>query len=117
MYVNVLAIYHVTVRTVSHTEPQTLVVLWVRWMERTMTTLLGQNSRNYTRVSFIPWSGTPGSTFDFVDPAHVIRACHLIPALDFGRTYDLLDPSVARDPKGDWRIFYVNRFVDRDAFA
>jgi hypothetical protein len=116
-YANVLTIYHLTVRTSSNPSPQSLPTLWVRRMERNATTLTGPNSRNYTRVSFIPWSGTPGSSFDFVDPSHVIRACHLIPAFSLGRTHDLLDSSVAQDREGDWRAFYANRFVDRDAFA
>jgi hypothetical protein len=116
-YAKVLAVYHLTIRTASNPSPQTLTLLWVRWMERNATTLMGLNSRYYTRVSFVPWSGTPGSAFDFVDPSHIIRACHLIPAFSLGRTHDLLDPSVARDQEGDWCAFYANRFVDRDAFA
>lgn len=116
-YANILAVYHLTVRTTSNPSPQTLTLLWVRWMEHSTTTLAGLNSRNYTRVSFVPWSSVIGSTFDFVDPSHVIRACHLIPAFSLGRTHDFLDPSVARDREGDWRAFYANRFVDRDAFA
>ena len=109
-YANILAIYHVIVRTASNTEPQQLTVLWVRWMQRNEVGLTGLNSRNFTRVSFVPWSGIPGSTFDFVDPSHVIRACHLIPAFNLGRTYDLLEPSFVRDPKGDWYAYYANRY-------
>ena len=109
-YANVLAVYHVTVRTASDPTPKTLTVLWVRWMKRSMAGLAGPNSWNYTRVSFIPWSDAQGSTFDFVDPSHIIRACHLIPAFDLERTFTLLDPSIARDPKGDWCAFYANRY-------
>jgi len=109
-YANILAAYHVSVHTASRPEPQTLTVLWVRWMERSEVGLTGENSRNLTRVSFVPWSGTPGSTFDFVDPSHVIRACHLIPAFNLGRTHDLLDPSLVRDQKGDWCAYYPNRY-------
>lgn len=109
-YANVLAVYDVTVRTTSDPRPQTLTVLWVRWMERGPAGLTGPNSQNYTRVSFVPWSGTPGTTFDFINPLHIIRACHLIPAFNLGRTYDLLDPSIIRDPMGDWCAFYANRY-------
>jgi hypothetical protein len=108
-YANVLAVYHAIVRTTSNPEPKTLTILWVRWMQCSAVGLAGPNSRNYTRVSFVPWSGDLGSTFDFVDPSHIIRACHLIPAFNLGRTTDLLDPSVARDPKGDWCAYYANR--------
>ena len=110
LYANVLAVYHITTRTISNPKPQTLTVLWVRWMERSTASLVGLNSRNYTQVSFIPWSGISGSAFDFVDPSHVIRACHLIPAFNAGRTHDLLNPSIARDPKGDWSAYYANRY-------
>ena len=137
-YANVLDIYHVIIRTASNPKPKRLTVLWVRWMERSASGLTGLNSKNYTRVSFVPSSNTPGSTFDFIDPSHIIRSCHLIPAFDLGRTNDLLDPSMARDMEGDWCAYYVNRcgpdkftiasilttvygqshrFVDRDAFA
>ena len=108
-FANVLSIFHVTVRTASDAEPKTLTVLWVRWMERCTSGLAGSNSRNYTRISFVPWTGAPGNTFDFVDPVHIIRAFHLIPAFNLGRTSDLLDPSIARDPQGDWCAYYANR--------
>lgn len=109
-YAKILAVYHITMRTASSPKPETLTVLWVRWMQRCAVGLTGPNSRKYTRVSFVPWSGTPGSTFDFIDPSHVIRACHLIPAFNDGRTHDLLDPSVVRNPKGDWCAYYANRY-------
>lgn len=109
-YANILAVYHVTVRTASNPEPQMLTLLWVRWMQRCTGGLTGLNSRNYTRVSFVPWAGVLGSTFDFVDPSHIICACHLIPAFDLGRTHNLLDPSFVRDPKGDWCAYYANRY-------
>jgi hypothetical protein len=108
-FANVLSIFHVTVRTTSDTEPKTFTVLWVRWMQRCTSGLTGLNSWNFTRISFVPWMGIPGDTFDFVDPAHIIRAFHLIPAFELGRTNDLLDPSIARDPQGDWCAYYANR--------
>jgi hypothetical protein len=109
-YADIIAVYHITVRTASNPQPQTLTVLWVRWMEHSMAGLTGPNSQNYTRVSYVPWSGTWGGAFDFVDPSHIIRACHLIPAFNLGRTCELLDPSIARDREGDWCAFYANRY-------
>ncbi|KIJ32273.1 hypothetical protein M422DRAFT_184757 [Sphaerobolus stellatus SS14] len=57
--------------------------------------------------------------FGFIDPANVIRACHLIPAFHFGQA-DLLCPgSVGHNNKADdmdYVHYYVNRFVDRDMF-
>ena len=108
-YAKILEVYHVTVHTASKPEPQTLTVLWVRWMQRDPVGLAGPNSQNYTRVSFVPWTDNPGNVFDFIDPSHIIRACHLIPAFNLGRTGDLLDPSIVRNPKGDWCAYYANR--------
>jgi hypothetical protein len=109
-YANVLAIYHVIVRIASDPEPKRLTVLWVRWMERSTSGLNGENSQNYARVTFVPWSGIPGNAFDFVDPSHIVRGCHLLPAFALGRTHNLLDPSIARDPEGDWCAYYANRY-------
>ncbi|RDB17802.1 hypothetical protein Hypma_000674 [Hypsizygus marmoreus] len=47
------------------------------------------------RVGFVP--GDDPDAFSFIDPALVIRACHLVPAFSLGRTFRLLRPSVARD--------------------
>lgn len=108
-YANILAIYHIIVRTASNPEPKRLTVIWVRWMECSASSLSGPNSRNFTRVSFVPWSGIPGSMSDFVDPSHIVRGCHLLPAFALGRTQNLLDPSIAQDPEGDWCAYYANR--------
>lgn len=111
LYAYVVAIYHVFVYTVADMEPKRLELLWVRWMERDSTQLSGPNSSQHTRVSFTRHSGIPGEAFGFVDPSHVIRGCHLIPVFHLQRTRDLLGPSITRDVKGDWRAFYVNRYV------
>lgn len=109
-YAHIIAIYHVFVHSAANPEPKRLELLWVRWMERDLSQLQGENSSQYTRVSFIPYSGVPGEVFDFVDPSHVIRACHLIPAFELGRSHDRLGLSMARNIKGDWRAFYMNRY-------
>lgn len=110
LYAYVVAIFHAFVSTAADPEPKRLELLWVRWMERDASQLQGGNSCKYTRISFIPHSDTPGECFGFVDPSHVVRACHLIPAFHLQRTRDLLEVSMARDTKGDWRAFYVNRY-------
>ncbi|KIJ61923.1 hypothetical protein HYDPIDRAFT_30990 [Hydnomerulius pinastri MD-312] len=53
--------------------------------------------------------------FDFIDPADILRGCHLIPAFAKGRSHPdhtALSP-IAKD-SDDWKYYYVNRFVDRD---
>jgi len=109
LYAYVVAVYHVFVCTATDPEPKRLELLWVRWMQRDPSQLRGPNSRQYTRISFIPHLGVPGEAFGFADPSHIIRTCHLIPAFNLQRTRDRLGPSIARDVKGDWRAFYTNR--------
>jgi hypothetical protein len=110
LYAHIVAIYHVFVCTMANPEPKRLELLWVRWMERDSSQLKGANSSQHARISFIPHSGVPGEAFGFMDPSHVIRACHRIPAFDLGRSCDRLGPSMARDVKGDWRAFYANKY-------
>ena len=111
LYAHVTAVYHLFIFTPSDPEPKRLELLWVRWMKRDPSQLRGPNAGRYTRISFIPHSGVPGEAFGFVDPSHVIRGCHLIPAFDLQRTRDQLGPSIFRDAKGDWRAFYTNRYA------
>ena len=136
LYAHVIAIYHVFVHTATNPEPKHLELLWVRWMERDSAQLKGVNSSKYTHILLIPHSGIPGESFGFVDLSHIIHACHLIPAFNLGQTHDWLGPSMIQNVKGDWQVFYANkydsinlyflcspvplckpRFVDRDAFA
>ncbi|KIJ06917.1 hypothetical protein PAXINDRAFT_19881 [Paxillus involutus ATCC 200175] len=69
------------------------------------------------RIGF--FEGDDPSAFGFLDPKAVIRGVHLIPAFTYGRTADLLQPSIIRQPVDgdtDWDWYYVNIFVDRDMF-
>ena len=111
LYAYIVAIYHVFVYTAADPEHKRVELLWVRWMERDLTQLGGQNSFQYTRISFAQHSNVPGEAFGFVDPSHIIRGCHLIPAFHLQRTCDRLGPSITRDVKGDWKAFYANRYV------
>jgi hypothetical protein len=50
------------------------------------------------------------AAFGFLDPNEVIRAVHLIPAFNEGRTANLLGPSIARQESEkdmDWTYYYV----------
>ena len=102
LYAYLIAMYHLFVSTVTDPEPKHLEFLWVRWLQQDPSQLRGPNVSQYTHVSFTPHSGVPGEAFGFVDPSHIIRACHLIPAFDLQQTWDQLSPSMAQDVKGDW---------------
>ncbi|PPQ78449.1 hypothetical protein CVT24_001579 [Panaeolus cyanescens] len=123
-YAKVIGIYHVLV---SHRDlqstPTLMNFLWVRWygMEPAQSYRFGWKARRLPRIGFVdgtnkdPLASPP---FGFIDPAHVIRAVHLIPAFHHGHTQGLLGPSrIARQPEdenSDWNFFYLNIFADRD---
>lgn len=49
-------------------------------------------------------------TFGFLDPKHVLRGVHFMPAASCGRTQDDLGPSVVRrrkDNDSDYRYYFV----------
>lgn len=108
-YARVLKVYHANVYTLSNTTPERMEFLWVRWFERDNSAPTGPQVWRLDHVSFVP--STDDRAFGFVDPASVIRGCHLIPAFARGRTFELLGPSIARDPDGDWAAFDVMMYA------
>ena len=51
------------------------------------------------------------NTFDFVDPADILRGCHLLPAFAKGRSRpDRINFSpIVRDGE-DWKYYHMNRY-------
>lgn len=109
-YARVLGIFHAKVFHPRNRLPERMEFLWVRWFGRDPEWNGGPKHLRLDRVGFVP-EGDPDA-FGFIDPAQVIRACHLIPAFALNMTTTLLGPSSARDnPRGDWTNYYVNRYV------
>ncbi|KAI0822191.1 hypothetical protein BC628DRAFT_1328019, partial [Trametes gibbosa] len=107
-YAQVLGIYHANIYTPGHSRPQRVEFLHVRWFETDTTWASGSEVRRLERLRFVSW--TSSDAFGFVNPAHVIRACHLLPAFQHQRTHEYLPIHTAyRHLDGDWRYFYVNR--------
>lgn len=119
-YARVIGIYHVKVYT-THPQVQDggqvrrMKFLWVRWFGNEPNYNHGFHRGRLPKIGFVP--STDDFAFGFVDPAHVIRTCHLIPAFAAGRTTSLLPyaTSVARrnsvgilPEADDWTNFYVN---------
>ncbi|KAG8971132.1 hypothetical protein FRC05_011501 [Tulasnella sp. 425] len=100
-YAQVLGIYHVQVihQPLGTRSPQTLEVLWIRWLGEDLEYSGGLASRQLERVGYVPEGD---GAFGFLDPAVVIRGAHLIPSFFFEKTTDLLQES---------------RFVDRDMLS
>lgn len=112
-YARVAGIFHVDVlRRGESSPPKRMDFLWVRWYGRDMHHRAGWKSRRLHRVGFID-SSDPAA-YGFLDPANVIRAVHLIPAFDLGRSTAYLTGPIIRPARledSEWRQFYVNQYV------
>ncbi|THV03577.1 hypothetical protein K435DRAFT_817199 [Dendrothele bispora CBS 962.96] len=116
-YARVLGIFHARVR-LDDGLAQQMDVLWVRWFGLDESYKFGWKEKQLPRVGFI--DGDDPCAFGFVDPALVVRAAHLVPAFDLGRTSDIMGPSISRktaDKDEDWYRYYVGIFADRDMFV
>jgi hypothetical protein len=108
-YARVVSIFHVLVRHSSMPVEQRMEVMWVRWFGRDLSHTAGWASRRLHRVGFVP-DDAASPAFGFLDPSHVIRGVHLIPAFAHSRTSDLLGPSLVRskdEADEDWTYYYV----------
>jgi len=112
-FAEVLGIYHANVFVRSTGETQRFDFLWVRWLGNEPDNNPGARSQRLMKLGYVQ-NDKDQIPFGFLDPAHVVRGCHLIPAFNSGRTRDLLDHSFIQTERGDWTNFYVNEFVDRD---
>ncbi|KAI0667060.1 hypothetical protein C8Q78DRAFT_1140637 [Trametes maxima] len=120
-YARVLGIYHCNVLLPGRIASHRVDFLFVRWLERDNIWESGAQARRLERIHFTPWADEVNISergFGFVNPSHVVRACHLIPAFHHGRTSEYLPlRTLYQDTGGDWKFFYVNRFADRDTFV
>ncbi|KAG2159196.1 uncharacterized protein EDB93DRAFT_1245012 [Suillus bovinus] len=92
--------------------PLRMEFLWVCWYEP-IEQVSSWDSSTLDQLRFCPIDD--GSAFSFMDPADVLRNCHIIPAFAKGKKHpDGLGVSGQAGDKDDWRGYYVNRFVDRD---
>ncbi|KIJ57965.1 hypothetical protein HYDPIDRAFT_34453 [Hydnomerulius pinastri MD-312] len=111
-YARVLGVYHTKVFHGSQRKPQRMEFLHVRWFGQDPEWDSGPGALQLECIGYIPYSDTNefGAAFGIVDPKHVVRACHLVPAFSLGLTTDLLPHSSARDcVQGDWINYYVMR--------
>ncbi|KAG9121758.1 hypothetical protein FRC07_002153 [Ceratobasidium sp. 392] len=117
LYAKILGIYHAKFiyKGVTHR----MEFIHVRWLYYDYDQPGGLDTCRMDQVSYETCRTMQDvlDSFDFVDPADVIRASHLIPDFNSQVSSELLNgPSMALDNKqeGDWNYYYVNRFVDRD---
>jgi hypothetical protein len=118
-YARVIGIFHVNVQyrdRLSYNDWETVHFLWVRWFGRSEPANIRVSQPvNQHRLDWVGFVTEKDDTdpFGFLDPADVIRSCHLIPAFNDGQTNELMGPSIARisgDSDSDWKYYYINRF-------
>ena len=114
-YAHVLKIFHADVWT-SHLDVRDksihrMNILWVRWFGLEPGYNWGFSHACLPKIGFVEWNDP--FAFTFLDPAHVVQGCHLIPTFAEGHTSTLLPEgkSAARvlvaEETDDWLNFYV----------
>ncbi|KIJ51118.1 hypothetical protein M422DRAFT_245106, partial [Sphaerobolus stellatus SS14] len=124
-YARVVRIYHCLARLREQAEFEEIHFLWIRWLGRSDIRVRAAINPNFLdQVGFVT-QGDKTNMFGFIDPANIIRACHLIPGFHYGQA-DLLNPTTEgeiksvgrndRDSNLDYLHYYVNRYVDWDMY-
>lgn len=113
IYARVLGIYHANVVYKSTTTgsqiytPNRMEFLFVRWF-----TYLGSNVQwadlKLDSLSFMPVNSE--NAFGFIDPADILRGCHILPWFRGGKVHaDRHGISRVANDKNDWCQYRVNR--------
>ncbi|KAG9081233.1 hypothetical protein FRC06_005704 [Ceratobasidium sp. 370] len=114
LYAKVLGIYHAKVMFCD-CPLKRMDFVWVRWLEYDKEEPGGWEAGCLDHVHYGQYRNDTEllEAFDFIDPRHIVRACHLIPDFDAGDVQDSV--SLTCDTKeGDYEYHAVNRFIDRD---
>ncbi len=116
-YACVLGAFHAEVQHTGQRSqdfrPQRMDFIWVRWLGVVPGRSFGRKQARLPKIGFVPDSDE--LAFGFLDPAHIIRGCHLIPSFVDGRstellTIDALAGVTEARPNGghdDWASYYV----------
>lgn len=118
-YARVLGIFYVHVcnddADSTNRASQRVDFLWVRWFGMVEGHRYGLRAARLPKVGFIQ-AEEDSPAFGFLDPSLVVRACHLIPAFNLGRTTRILGATTTTAARAfgevdDWVAFYVNMSV------
>lgn len=110
-YAHVIGIFHTNIIYTGpgllDYQPRWLKFLWVRWFE-----LIEQPSGDIDpaldALHFLPMM--EDDAFGFVDPADVVRSCHIIPTFAMGRLHpNGVAMSHCAQDGADWKQYYINR--------
>ena len=109
-YSRILGILRVKVLHPSlGTKTQEVDILWVRFYKFDQKYRGGWKARRYYQIHFA--NSAKGDAFGFLNPQDVLRAAHLLPGFQCGRTQALLPTSLARwksEDDEDWIYYHVN---------
>ncbi|KAI0754545.1 hypothetical protein C8Q80DRAFT_1117222 [Daedaleopsis nitida] len=118
LYARVLGAYHANVvyngPGSRDYHPRRVDFLWVRWYKAVRGGGISLEVSELPEVSFHPIHSD--FAFGFVDPAAVLRACHIIPLWSAGRCHAEGEYGLsgcARD-KDDYKRYLIGCFADRD---
>ena len=109
-YARLIGVYHANVYFIGpgskDYHPRRLDFVHVRWFELVPPTSV-ENRTQLDMLRFVPMNDV--NAFDFVDPADILRGCHLIPAFAKGRSHlnRISFSPIAKDGE-DWKYYYVN---------
>lgn len=108
IYARVLRVYHANVVYTGpgmvDYSPTRMDFLWVRWFKRQIL----ENPDHLDQLAFPPV--TEEGAFGFVDPANVVRGCHIIPKFSLGMRYPSgVGFSRLADDSSDWLSYYIGR--------
>lgn len=113
-YARVIGIYHANVVYTGAESrdyrPRRMEFLLVRWYEN-VDSQAGWNSGRLDSLRFPVI--TSHHAFGFVDPADILRGCHLIPKLAKGKVDHLDHNGISKYAQDfqDWYLYYVNRYI------
>lgn len=113
LYVKVIGIFHANVKYQMQ-PPRRMDFVRVRWLDYDYNQPAGWEELKLDRVGYQKCRADADvlNSFDFINPADIVRSCHLIPDFRAG-----IDTNLLRGPTsmswdndlGDWRYYYVNR--------
>ncbi|GAB1524474.1 hypothetical protein RhiTH_007628 [Rhizoctonia solani] len=119
VYAKILGVYHAKV-LYDRRPPKRYEFIHVRWLYYDYDRPGGWEHHKLDRLHYQMCRNDQDilDAFDFIDPKDILRATHLIPDFQAGKTPEYIPRfhSFAHDhTEGtDWSAYYVNRFVDRD---
>ncbi|KAK0226896.1 hypothetical protein EDD85DRAFT_777476 [Armillaria nabsnona] len=87
--------------------------LWVCWYAFDSSVPSRFKVKHLPCLGFLP--GDDSLVFGFVDPEHILHACHIMPVYHSGLMPDILAPSIScrfNEKHIDWIQYYMNMCVN-----